>query len=54
MGSTGGSGLIRAGFIACAILISTLVTRTKAADIFLEWNVALDTTLQPMSRDTPV
>ncbi|XP_060675790.1 monocopper oxidase-like protein SKU5 [Ziziphus jujuba] len=54
MASTG-SGYSRAdGLIACALLVAVLFAGTNAIDIFLEWNVALDTTLQPVSQDQPV
>lgn len=53
MASTG-SGYSRAGLIACALLVAVHFAGTNGIDIFLEWNVALDTTLQPVSRDQPV
>ncbi|XP_035548513.1 monocopper oxidase-like protein SKU5 [Juglans regia] len=42
------------GLIAYATLISIFVARANAIDIFLEWNVALDNTIQPVSQDQSV
>ncbi|KAK9910031.1 hypothetical protein M0R45_034008 [Rubus argutus] len=43
-----------AGLIKCAILILALVARANAIHIYLDWNVNLDTTIQPVSMDQPV
>ncbi|XP_062089093.1 monocopper oxidase-like protein SKU5 [Humulus lupulus] len=40
--------------IYAALVITALFSETNAIDIFLEWNVALDTTIRPVLVDQPV
>ena len=42
------------GRVAFAMLIAIFVAGANAIDIFLEWNVALDNTIQPVSLKLPV
>lgn len=40
--------------IISASLFTQLVTIVNGADIFLEWNVAIDTSLSPFHEEQPV
>ena len=42
------------GRVAFATLIAIFVAGANAIDILLEWNVALDNTIQPVSLKQPV
>ena len=42
------------GRVAFTMLIAIFVAGANAIDIFLEWNVALDNTIQPVSLKQPV
>ena len=42
------------GRVAFAMLIAIFVAGANAIDMFLEWNVALDNTIQPVSLKQPV
>ncbi|KAK1267566.1 Monocopper oxidase-like protein SKU5 [Acorus gramineus] len=41
-------------FTAFALLLLLAASKARAADIFLEWNVAADTTIRPVDADQPV
>lgn len=47
------TGCIR-GLIACVVFISLIFNVSYAIDIFLNWNVALDYTINPLSQNQPV
>lgn len=42
------------GRVAFATLVAIFVAGANAIDIFLEWNVALDNTIQPVPLKQPV
>jgi hypothetical protein len=42
------------GLTGCAALLAVFLARASGIDIFLEWNVALDNTIRPVTVEQPV
>ncbi|KAI5578426.1 hypothetical protein BDE02_08G028000 [Populus trichocarpa] len=42
------------GLTVCAALLAVFLARASGIDIFLEWNVALDNTIRPVTVEQPV
>ncbi|GFS30120.1 SKU5 similar 9 [Actinidia rufa] len=47
-------GFFMRGVITCIAVVVLFVNRANGIDIFLEWNVAIDTTINPVSVNQPV
>ena len=52
--SNGSHQYLPHGRVTFATLITIFVVGANAIDMFLEWNVALDNTIQPVSLKQPI